>query len=297
MSLDWHERYQPQRPSGWTLRRLTEADLPAAATLSAQSGRAYAAQDFARLLRWTPEGCFCVEEPERGLIGVVTTTLYERALGWVGCLVVAQDRQGGDVERRLVRAALDFLIAAEARCIMAHAAEVPRALYEALGFRVRDRVERWEGRASTYLGPRARRLRAADTDAVLALDAELTRLPRAHILRGLLAEFPELAWVDVQRGEVEGYLLGQRRGPAVHLGPWLSWSAAGAERLLRTALEQLQGQQIMLHMPSNNGRGLILAGNHNLHRTATFMRLLYGDTRPPAAQPLAELAMLSLETG
>ena len=297
MSLDWHERYQPQRPSDWTLRRLTEADCPAAAALSAQAGWPYTAQDFARLLAWTPEGCFCVEEPERGVVGVVTTTLYGQMLGWVGLLVVAEDRRRRGLGRRLARAALDFLIASEAGCIMAHATDAGRALYETLGFRLRDRVERWGGRASTYLGPRARRLRAADVEAVLALDAELSRLPRAHILRHLLAEFPKLAWVDERRGELEGYLLGQQRGRTVHLGPWLSWSAAGAERLLRTALEQLQGRDVVLHIPANNGRGLILVGNHNLHRTATVARMVYGDARPPAAQPLAELAMLSLATG
>ena len=297
MSLDWHARYQSQRPADWTLRHLTQADLPAAVALSERVGWPYTVQDFARWLAWTPKGSFCVEEPERGVVGVVTTTLYGQALGWLGLLVVAEDRRGRGLGRRLARAALDFLIAAEARYIMAHANEAGRALYRALGFRVRDRVERWEGRASTYLGPRARRLRAADVDAVLALDAELARVPRAHILRHLLAEFPKLAWVDERRGEVEGYLLGQQRGRTVHLGPWLSWSAASAERLLRTALEQLQGQQVTLDISSYNGRGLILVSNHNLHRTATVTRMIYGDARPPAAQPLAELALLSLATG
>ncbi len=297
MSLDWHTRYQSQRPADWTLRHLTEADLPAAAALSAQLGWPYTAQDFARLLAWTPQGCFCVEEPERGVVGVVTTTLYGRVLGWLGLLIVAEDRRGRGLGRRLARAALDFLIAAEADCIMAHANDAARALYRALGFRVRDRVERWEGRASTYLGPRARRLRPAEIEVVLALDEELTQLPRAHMLRHLLVEFPKLAWVDIQREQIEGYLLGRQLGRTVHLGPWLSWSAAGAERLLRTALEQLQGQHVVLHIPSYNGRGLILADNHNLRRTVTVARMVYGNMRPPTAQPLTELAPLSLATG
>jgi hypothetical protein len=113
----------------------------------------------------------------------------------------------------------------------------------------------------------------------------------------LIDEFHGLAWVDFARGRLEGYLLGSRRKNGILLGPWMSWSAASAERLLLIAMEQLQGQTITIHIPDHNGRGLLLARNHNLSRIRHCTRMIYGDASPVRGQPLAELGVGSLATG
>lgn len=297
MSLDWHTRYETGRPPTRTLRRLTPLDIPAALALAAEAGWDHAPRDFERLLDWCPEGCFCLEEDGRGVVGLVTTITYGTDLGWIGTLIVAADRQRQGLGAQLMRAALDYLITCQVQRIMLDATEAGRELYRRMGFRQVGKIERWEGRASTYLGPRAQRLRPQDLPDVLALDQELFGTDRAPVLRRFFAEFPELAWIDRAQGQLEGYLFGRRRRQDVHLGPWMSWSTASAERLLRTALEQLQGQHVTLNIPDHNGRSLILASNHNLRRTRVCTRMIYGDAQPLAGQPLTELAIAGLATG
>jgi hypothetical protein len=132
---------------------------------------------------------------------------------------------------------------------------------------------------------------------VLALDSAIFGVERPRILMRLWDEFPELAWVDHTQDELEGYLMGRRIANRISLGPWMSWTTTSAERLLRIAFEQLQGQQIVMNIPDQNGRGLMLARNHNLKRVRHCTRMIYGDAQPLTKPLMAELAVASLATG
>ncbi len=295
--LSWHDRYRSVRAGERVLRRMMPDDIPAAVALAERLGWQHEADHWQRLLSWSPEGCFVLEEPEVGLVGTVSTTPYGTVLGWIGMLMVLPERQRQGLGQQLMRAALDHLIARGTQRIMLDSTDVGRALYQRLGFRPVCKIERWEGRASTYLGPRARRMRAEDRPAVLALDRTLFGLDRQHILSRLLDDYPDLAWVDYEGSDLQGFLLGHRRHGQVNLGPWMSLSLPAAERLLRVAFEQLQGQNVVLHLPDYNGRSLILASNHNLRRTGYCTRMIYGNAEPPQGQALAELAITSFATG
>lgn len=297
MSLVWQDRYQPRHEPERTLRRLAPDDLPAATALCHSVGWLHLPAEWQRLCAWSPEGCFVLEEADGRLVGTVTTTPYGTELGWIGMLVVAPDRQRRGLGQQLMRAALDYLIARGTERIMLDASEAGRALYRRLGFRELYKVERWEGKASTYLGPRARCMRPADLEAVLELDTVLFGVRRTPVLRHLLGEFPDLAWVDYVQGRPEGYLLGRRTASGIYLGPWMSWSAASAERLLLIALEQLQGQPVAINIPDYNGRSLLLARNHNFKRAYHCTRMIYGEAAPVRGQPLTELGVNSLATG
>lgn len=295
--MDWEDRTSPRQEPGRTLRTMTPDDIPATVALVNSVGWTSGLADWARYLAWSPDGCFVIEEEGRGLIGSVSTTPYGTALGWIGGLVVAPDRQRQGLGRRLMRAALDTLVARQTERIMLDATDAGLPLYRALGFREIGIIERWEGRASTYLGPRAQRMHSDNFEAVAQLDKVLFRIRRHHILMRLLDEFPDLAWVDFQHGHAEGYLLARRSSNGVTIGPWMAWSAASAERLLRTALEAVQGEQVRVHIPANNARARILASDHNLKRGRGFTRMVYGDAPLPPAEPMAELAITSLATG
>jgi GNAT superfamily N-acetyltransferase len=295
--VSWEDRYQPRREPDRTLRPMSPHDIPAAVALLQSMGWKHEAKDWARLLAWSPDGCFVIEEVERGIIGTVSTTPYGTEQGWIGMMLIAPDRQRQGLGRQLMRAALDHLIARGTERIMLDASEAGRPLYRSMGFRDLYNVEHWEGKASTYLGARARPMRPEDVDAVLELDARLYGFPRRHILVRLLEEFPDLAWVDVHKGRLEGYLLGRRMADSVDLGPWMSASAASAERLLLIALEQLQGQTVTLNIPDSNSRGIVLASDHNLQRVWQTTRMAYGDRLSQSGEPLAELAVTSLATG
>lgn len=295
--MDWQDRYQPRRVPEPVLRRMTPDDIPAAVEVLHSIGWEGDERRWEHMLYWAPDGCFVLDEPERGVIGTVSTTPYGKALAWVGMMAVAADRQRRGFGRQLMRAALDSLIARRVERIMLDATDVGRPLYESLGFRPLYKVYRWEGKASTYLGARARRMEPDDVTAMLDLDARYFGIPREHILLRLLEEDPELAWVDEERGGLQGYLLARSGLRGASLGPWMAGSAASAERLLRKGLERLQGQMVSVNIPDINGRAMQIAGDHNLRRASGCTRMIYGDAFPIQGEPLAELGIASYATG
>ncbi len=297
MSLTWQGRYQPGREPDRALRRMTPDDITGALALTQRLGWQHDAAHWERLLHWSPDGCFVLDEEESGIVGTVTTTSYGTALAWIGMVLVAPERQRQGLGKQLMHAALDHLIARDTERIMLDSTDAGRRLYQSMGFRAVGKIERWEGRASTYLGPRARRMTSADREAVFAFDRMAFGLDRSHILGRLTDEFPDMAWVDYQGDALEGYLLAHRHCEGVFLGPWMSRTIASAERLLLVALEQLQGQPIVMNIPDNNGRSLILASDHNLSRVRQCTRMIYGDAEPVQGEPLTELAVGMLATG
>ena len=298
MTLNWQDRYQARREPERTLRLMSPGDVAGAVAVSQSAGWPHTADDWERFLHWSPDGCFVIEEAERGIIATCTTVTYGAKLAWIGMMVVVPDRQRRGLGRQLMRAVLDHLIARGVERIMLDASEDGRPLYESLEFRGLCKIERWEGRASTYLGPRGRRLEPGDTAALLALDEQLSGLKRAHILLRLLGDYPQMAWVDWQHGELQGFLLGHPLSTGqIHLGPWMAWSSASAQRLLRVAFEDLQGSEVCVRIPDYNGRSLVLASDHNLRRTWHTLRMIFRDAQPVAGEPLAELGIVSSATG
>ncbi|HEX3052035.1 MAG TPA: GNAT family N-acetyltransferase [Aggregatilineaceae bacterium] len=298
MGLSWQDRYQARREPDRRVRLMSLDDVPGALELLQKIGWNHIQHtEWDRLLHWAPDGCFVVEDASKGILATVSTTLYGTALGWIGMMVVAPEHQRQGLGRQLIRAALDHLIDRGTERIMLDATEQGRPLYEQMGFRALHKIERWEGKASTYMGARADRMRSQHLEAAAALDCRLMGMVRPHILRRLFEEFPNLAWIDIERGTVEGFLLGRKMGAGYYLGPWMSNSAKSAEKLLLTALEQLQGQQVTLNISDQNGRGLILASDHNLRRTQYTMRMIYGNAIPISGEPLAELSIASHATG
>ncbi len=297
MSLNWQDRYRPPNEPDRTLRQMSHGDIPGAVALCAAAGWTQQAPDWERLLNWSPDGCFVLVEPDGEIIGTVSTTPYDTALAWIGMMIIKPVHQRQGLGRQLMRAVLDHLIARGTERIMLDASEAGRPLYTKLGFRELGKVERWEGKASTYLGARGRPLQDKDLPALLELDQHLFGVDRSILLTDMIREFPDLAWVDYEQNQLEGYLLGRRMRNGIHLGPWMSWSARAAEHLLRAAFEQLQGQSITLNIPDNNGRSLMLARNHNLKRIRHCSRMIYGDAMPIKSEPLTELAVGSLATG
>ncbi len=298
MGLSWQDRYQAKREPDRRVRLMVRDDIPGALELLQKIGWNHIRQiEWERLLGWAPDGCFVVEDASKGILATVSTTSYGKALGWIGMMVVAPEHQRQGLGRQMIRAALDHLIGGGTERIMLDATDQGRPLYEQMGFRALNKIERWEGKASTYLGARAERLRPQHWEAVAELDCRLMGLARPQILKRLFEEFPHLAWIDIERETVEGFLLGRKMGTGYYLGPWMSNSAKSAEKLLLTALEQLQGQQVTLNISDQNGRGLMLANDHNLRRTQYTMRMIYGNAKPISGEPLAELSIASHATG
>lgn len=163
------------------VRRLDTADIPAATALLAEVGLAGGAANFARYLRWQPDGVWGVDEGG-ALVGMVSVLRYG-TVGFVGCMAVAPARQGFGIGRLVLEHAHAESRRAGVTTFLLEATEHGAHLYRKLGY-VHDYESALVGRLAGG-APDAVSI-ARDRDAILALDRETVGCDRRVMIDALL---------------------------------------------------------------------------------------------------------------
>ena len=128
--------------AGTILRRLTAPDIPAALELSEQAGWNQTADDWRLLIDLAPESCFAIER-EGELAATTTLLCYGRRLAWIGMVLTKKSYRGQGFARRLLAQALTLADQAAIETVKLDATDQGRPLYEKMGFRREQAVERW----------------------------------------------------------------------------------------------------------------------------------------------------------
>lgn len=209
------------------LRVLDRAEIPACVALAADRG-------------WSPElrkwgllfdvgTVYGVDDPDRGLAGMVTLIRYGRSLAAVGMMVVAQRHDGRGLGRRLME---HVLAEADDALVTLYATEHGRPMYEKLGLAVVERSSCFVGTWTGVAGDHGTRLMAdRDRPAVAALDREVFGADRSRALDRLPAFADEVRVVE-SGGAVVGYAARWQNGDTAMLGPVVAADADLAARLV-----------------------------------------------------------------
>lgn len=276
MSLTWGEEPSAQT----TLRRLHLSDVPDAVALTQAVGWGTSAAGWARVITWAGRDCWCIVRDDR-IIATTMAVNYGPTLSWISMVLTHPDYQRQGLGQRLMTIALDALRERGVQHIMLDATPEGRPLYEKLGFRTLYNVEIWSGRASSYLGARARPLVKADIPAIVALDEAAFGVARGRVIRRLLQDYPHYAWVDEDDdGSVVGFIMAQDNGGLMHIGPWIARDPWSAEKLLRTALSVFIGRDVRVDIPDRNTRATAFAHGSDLHYERHCLRMILGEKEP-----------------
>jgi ribosomal protein S18 acetylase RimI-like enzyme len=124
------------------LRPLQPQDIAIAAELSAEAGWNQTEDDWRMLLRLNPENCFGIEADGR-LVSTATLACYGRQLGWIGMVLTNGAYRRRGFARALLLHAIDRADQLGIESLKLDATDQGQSLYESLGFRVEQQVERW----------------------------------------------------------------------------------------------------------------------------------------------------------
>jgi GNAT superfamily N-acetyltransferase len=256
------------------VQALSAADVPAAIALLVRVGLTSGVANFARYLRWQPDGAWGVFE-HGSLVGMITLLGFGR-VGFVGCMAVDPGLQA----RGLGRALLEHAHAAGRRSgmttLLLEATESGQRLYEKLGYVV-DR-DTWV-LSRTHVAPGAAVALDRERRAIFELDQRATGCSREVMLGGLIDEHRGAA---ERTAELVGYgiVVGDRLGPLIASDP-------GAGRAL---VERLAGACTVAAVPATNEPAMaaFTASGFSYERMLRRMRL-----GPPVAANVAWLWSLA----
>ena len=252
-------------PSKLYIRALTENDMPAAVALSSGAGWNQTAGDWLMLIRLAPETCFALEY--EGQLAATTTLLcYGRQLAWVGMVLTRPDYQGRGFARRLVEHAVTQAEYRKIETLKLDATEQGLPLYEKLGFRMEQAIERWSGAGM-------RPLDGGDTPRQLSLhqiehlDRESFGADRSRLLRALANYAQPLSQKD-------GFLFSRPGFRASYLGPCVASSADTARTLIGNCLQSAAGYWFWDILASNAAASALASelGFKSVRRLARMSR-------------------------
>jgi len=213
------------------VRALERRDVAAAAALSADAGWNQTPGDWIKLLKLAPETCFGIE-CDGQLAATITLLCYGDKLAWLGMVLTHRRCRGRGFARALLQHALEVADKRRIEAIKLDATDQGQPIYEKMGFRVEQIVQRWSGAPAVSVSTASRS--AASLPAELAeLDRNAFGTDRAALLE-ILAEESQLSLTS------RGFLFHRAGLRASYLGPCVAESAADADLLIRAALPKAE---------------------------------------------------------
>lgn len=257
------------------VRLLLESDIPAALRLKELAQWNQTENDWLRLLRLEPNGCFCATF-DGEVVATTTTTTYRPELAWIGMVLVDPERRQLGIATKLMNAALEYLAKAGVATVKLDATPAGCSLYRKLGFKDESLIERWVGIA----GPRKASCSILDTAArgkALIFDLHVFGAERSKLLGMLIDDCCVTPLVTTTAdGDLTGYCLARPGSAAVYAGPLLATSADGAATLLDGLFSQVSGQRAYVDLNGNFPGGRTILTERGFVKQRDLIRMTYG---------------------
>lgn len=124
------------------VRVLQAGDAVSAYKLSLEAGWNQTVQDWSMLIELSPDGCLGIDV-DGDLVSTGTLFCYGRRLAWVGMVLTKIAFRGRGFARRILTELLRLADRKAIETVKLDATDQGQPLYEKLGFRVEQAVERW----------------------------------------------------------------------------------------------------------------------------------------------------------
>lgn len=215
------------------VRRLTRAELALAPPLLAPEGWAFEPAELARL--HALGGATGAFDGERlvGFLSFVDTPPYR----WIGNVAVAPETRGHGVGAALVEEAIR-----DAPRAALYSVEKAVPLYARAGFVATGHIQAMRADAPRRApSPRATSMRKADLREVCEMDARVTHMDRAALLRSLFTAHPDHARVVRDGHRIDGFVFVKAYADVAEIGPLVAEAPDAAGPLLDAALADSTG--------------------------------------------------------
>jgi len=215
-----------------------------------------------------------VAEADGAIVGTGVVSL-NGPVAWIGTIWVDPAWRRRGIGLALTQATIETAEVAGCRTLVLVATAAGRPMYERLGFEVQTwyRILEAPGLDGETTDPRVRPFRAADLDAIVALDASATGEDRTHLLRAFAT--PEAARVlERQDGSLGGFVVRAPWGGGATIAPRLE----DAEAILHARrVAYGSAKRVRAGLLAENTAGLARLGATGWIEAWQAPRLIRGD--------------------
>jgi ribosomal protein S18 acetylase RimI-like enzyme len=198
--------------------------------------------------------------------------------GFLGELIVIEDRRGRGIGRRLLESAIEYLHDAGCRSIYLDGEEKAIPLYERIGFRHICRSLRFCGQVRGRFHAQVRTMSPEDLDVVACMDREAFGADRRFFLEYRVGLFPRLCKVRLTDGEISAYCMGQPGRGVVSIGPWMVLDDVRRPMdLIESIAAETSGAKLRIGVLESNSRAVQkVRAIEDLSETVPSWRMVLG---------------------
>lgn len=253
---------------GGAIRKLKPSDIPAVMELSAEAGWNQTAEDWRTLLDLSVDGCLGIEI-DGELASTTTILCYEKRLAWIGMVLTRVRHRGRGFARRLLMEALRLVDEMRIETVKLDATDQGRPLYEKLGFRPEQSVERWWLPEAVGVVHDRVVNHGTSEDIWRAADLRAFGADRSELLAQLARRNPPLTAGN-------SYLFSRSGRLSSYLGPCVSEAPETACALIERALETPAAGGWSWDLLSENSQAVALANSLGFTPKRHLTRMVRG---------------------
>jgi ribosomal protein S18 acetylase RimI-like enzyme len=249
-------------------RLLRAEDVTGAMELSRLARWNQTQDDWEMMLRLDPLGCFAIETD--GLIAATATLLcYGNRLAWIGMVLTRPEYRRRGFAQRLMESALKRAADLKIESIKLDATPQGQPLYEKLGFKTEQIVERWfRDENSPVL-----RIESSPSQYSLEMDSEAFGANRSTLLQILASR-------NAPHTIGEAYCFSRRGTRARYLGPCVAQTQKAARAVIEHTLRDPSESGWFWDLLSANKNAIRLAEEFGFAPQRRLERMVLGNSLP-----------------
>jgi len=248
------------------LRKLAASDTAAALELSTEAGWNQTENDWRRLFDLSSEGCLAIDVAGE-VVATATMVAYGRPLAWIGMVLTRKTYRGRGFARRLLNEVLRLADILGIESVKLDATDQGKPLYEKLGFRSEQMVERWECEKVAVAGVAVPPMSLPA--AAFSYDQFAFGANRSILLQSLAKSNPPVvlnnSYAMTRTGRVSEYV-----------GPSIAESGEAARRVITSVLASNAGRSCYWDLLPANTMAVRLAREFDFARKRHLTRMVRG---------------------
>ena len=237
------------KKTAFIIREMHPGDITGAMKLSTAEGWNQTENDWKFLIE-NPRNTCIVAEYSNTIIGTTTAMNYSNKIAWIGMVVVDKEFRGQGVSASLLTAVLKKL--SSFKSVKLDATPAGQNVYKKFGFMDEFEILRMTNLAIADVTVEMDKnilpepVSSNDVKNISDFDQHIFGVNRSSLIKYLLSEYPQKAWMFKRNNLITGIALGRTGNKYHHIGPVFAANIDDAKKLIASAVNELNHQPIVV---------------------------------------------------
>ena len=226
------------KKAAFTIREMHPEDITGAMKLSTAEGWNQTENDWKFLIE-NPGNISLVAECSNTIIGTTTAMNYSNKLAWIGMVLVDKEFRGQGVSASLLTDVLKKL--SSFNSVKLDATPAGQNVYKKFGFREEFEIVRMTNLSIANIAVQidekifSEYIELKYLHEIIDFDENIFGVNRSSLIKYLLSEYPQKAWMIKRNSLIAGIALGREGNKYHHIGPVFGSNINDVKALIASA--------------------------------------------------------------